>query len=170
MKKIALLLLGFIIIGQGCQTNSKLSDLDKESIVKAVKEKSEQFWSNTQPYDTGSFRKFAAFWDENSDKAWQTESVAVVFNTGLTKSSSEWLNNWKDMIDNRISTVATILESHFNVLGKDKVLEVNSGDYTVTGKDSTIYGPFKMVNTIIWANINGDWKMQFFHESWVKKQ
>ena len=169
MKKIIYLFLGLLFIAQSCQTNYKLTDTDKEALVKAVKEKSQQFWSMTQPYDTGTFRRVLKFWDENSDQAWQTDPVAVVFNTGITKTRAEWMDNWKSMIDTRISTVPTILETHFSVLSKDKVLEVNKGDFTITRKDSTVSGPFTMVNTIVWADINGDWKMQFFHESTAKK-
>jgi hypothetical protein len=170
MNKIVFLCLGLTILLSGCQTRSKLSDSDKESIVKAVKERSEKFWSFTQPYDTSTFRKIIVVWDENSDKAWQSEPVAVVFNTELIKTSSEWLKMWKKMIDTRISTNPKVSESHFNVLAEDKVLEVNAGDYTVTGKDNVVYGPYKMVNTILWVKTNGDWKMQFFHESYEEKK
>ena len=169
MKKIMYLFLGLLITLLGCRTDSKLTDSEKEAIVQSVKKASQQFWSMTQPYDTGTFRKISKLWDENSDQAWQTDPVAVVFNTGITKTSSEWLNNWETMVENRIATTPTILESHFSVLSKDKVLEVNTGDFTITRKDSTISGPFTMVNTIIWAKVNGDWKMQFFHESGAKK-
>jgi hypothetical protein len=169
MRKIIYLSMGIIFCFLGCQKNSKLTDSEKGLLVKAVKEKSQQFWSNTQPYDTGSFRKFIKFWDDNSDGEWQTEPVAVIFNTGVTKTRAEWVNNWKKMIDSRISTNPTILESHFTVLAGDKVLEVNTGDFSITMKDSTVRGPYKMVNTIVWINRNGDWKMQFFHESTAEK-
>ena len=115
------------------------------------------------------FRAFLKFWDENSDQIWQTDPASVVFNTSITKTGDEWMNAVKGMINNRIRTFPTILESHFSVLSDDKVLEVNKGDFTITRKDSTVSGPFTMVNTIVWADINGDWKMQFFHESTAKK-
>jgi hypothetical protein len=169
MKKIVYLFLGSVIIVLSCQKNPKLSDNEKDSIVKAVQNKSLQFWSYSQPYDTGSFRMFEKFWDENSDKIWQTEPIAVVFDTDYVKTHSEWISMWKEMIDTRISTVPVIHESHFAVLSTDKVLEVNKGDFTITGKDSVVYGPFTMVNTILWINTNGDWRMFYFHESSAKK-
>ena len=154
----------------GCQTYSKLTDSEKEAIVQAVMKASQEYWSMAQqPYDTGSFRVFMKFIDDNSDQVWQTEPVAGIFNTSVTKTGAEWMDLLKGIIDNRIRTFPTILESHFSVLSNDKVLEVNEGDFTITRKDSTVSGPFSMVNTVIWANINGDWKMQFFHESTAKK-
>jgi hypothetical protein len=169
MKKIVCLFLGLVVMILSCQKNPKLSDSEKGTILKAVQRTSQQFWSYTQPYDTGSFRRFVKFWDENSDKIWQTEPVTVVFETDIIKTRSEWVKMWKDMIDQRISTVPIIHESHFSVLSSDKVLEVNKGDFTITGKDSVVYGPFTMVNTVLWTNTNGDWRMQYFHESSVKK-
>jgi hypothetical protein len=171
MKKIIYLFLGLFIMVQGCQTNSKLNDSDKAVLVNAVKDKSHQYWSVTlnQPYDTGSFRKAMKFWDKNSDHIWQSDPVSAIFNTEITKAEADWETQLKKMIETRISTNPTILESHFAVLSNDVVLEVNKGDFTITGKDSVVYGPFTMVNTLIWVNKNGDWKMQFFHESTVKK-
>jgi hypothetical protein len=175
MKKIIYLFIGLFIIVQGCQTNSKLNDSDKAVLVNAVKDKSNQYWSLlqsytlNQPYDTGTFRKFMKFWDKNSDRLWQSDPVSVIFNTEITKTEADWEAKFKKMIETRISTNPTILESHFAVLSNDVVLEVNKGDFTITGKDSVVYGPFTMVNTQIWVNRNGDWKMQFFHESTAKK-
>jgi len=74
------------------------------------------------------------------------------------------------MLDSRISTNPAITESYFAVLSKDLVLEVNKGDYTVTAKDNTVYGPFTMVNTLVWINRDGAWKMIHFHESWQRKK
>jgi len=170
MKKIMYLFLGLMITALGCQTDSKFSESEKEALVQAVMKTSQQFWSMAQqPYDTGSFRAFLKYWDENSDQIWQTDPATVVFNTSITKTGEEWMNSLKGMINNRIRTFPTILESHFSALSNDKVLEVHKGDYTITMKDSTVSEPFTMVNTIVWANINGDWKMQFWHESWAKK-
>ena len=170
MKKLLFLLLGVVIITTACQTSTELTDADKDAMVQAVKQASQEFWSlASQAYDTGFFNQALKFWDENSDQIWQTDPVAVVFDTSITETKDEWMSDWKAMIDNRIKTTPTILESHFSVLTKDKVLEVNKGDITVMEKDSTIYGPNTMVNTIVWANINGEWKMQFWHESWAVK-
>jgi len=64
----------------------------------------------------------------------------------------------------------TIVDSRFNVLSADKVLEVNKIDYTVTTIDSIVHGPYMAVNTVLWVNIDGNWKMQFFHESTALKE
>jgi cytochrome c556 len=133
MKTITSLFLGAVIIVQSCQSDSKLTDSEKETLVKEVMKTSQQFWSMAgQPYGTGSFRNFVKFLDENADNAWQTDPVASVDNITITKTMSQRINNWKTLIDRRISSDPKILESHFPVLSRDKVLEVNKGDFTVT--------------------------------------
>ncbi len=93
----------------------------------------------------------------------------MVFNTEIIKTHSEWAKNLKQIIDERIATNPNVLESHFAVLSWDKVLEVNAGDFTIMTKDSIVHGPIAMVITLVWIKKNGDWKIQYFHESTGKK-
>jgi hypothetical protein len=170
MKIIMYLFLGIVIISQSCQSDSKLTDSEKDALVQDVMKTSQQFFAlSAQPHDTGSFRNFIKFVDENADQSWQTDPVAAVDNITITKTMSEWIIHMKAVMDRRISTNPKILESHFFVLSKDKVIEVNKGDFAPIMTDSTVRGPFTMVNTIVWGNINGEWKMQFFHESTARK-
>ena len=171
MKRVFYLTLGLLVMTLGCQTNPELTDQEKESIVKAVKERSQLFWvTNNQSYNSESMQKFMSLIDENCDQAWQTDPAMAVFNIGIIKFRTEVESFWKTAIESRNSTNVTIVEDYFAVLSKDKVLEVNKGDYTVAGKDSITYGPFSMVNTIVWVNKNGEWKMLHCHESYVAKE
>jgi hypothetical protein len=166
MNRVLYLLLGVSIITQGCQTNSNLTTSDKESIVQAVKQASQGYWSNaSSTYDIESYNKAIKFCDENSDNMWQTEPVAGIFNLGIINKQADSFANTKTMIENRISTPINIQKSHYAVLSDKKVLEVLEGDFSIIMKDSTKSGPFKWIGTSIWANVDGKWKMQFYHNS-----
>ena len=170
MKRVLYLLLGVFIITQGCQTNSKLTDSDKAALVQAVKQASQECWSIcSSTYDSETCNKFLNFYDENSDKMWQTEPVAGIFNIGVINKQADSFANYKSMIDSRISTPVGVQKSHYAVLSDNKVLEVLEGEYSVISKDSTEFGPAVWVGTAIWGNVDGDWKMQFFHNSWKLK-
>jgi len=170
MKITVILLLGLILMASGCQTKTGLTDADKDAIVKAVKEISEPFWGWNGKFDQEDMSKFLALYDENSDNSWQPDPVATVFNTDIIKTQAEWVEMWQEMIKNRLAMNMSIVDSHFNVLSADKVLEVNKIDYTVTTIDSIVHGPYMAVNIVLWVNIDGNWKMQFFHESTALKE
>ena len=157
-----------LVLTLGCQTNLNLTNQQKDSISKDVKKTSQQFWLlYNQPYDSGSLTKLMSFFDGNGVQVWQNEPAVVVFNVTLVKTLADLEKVWKEMLELRGSTNATLLNDYFTVLSKDKVLEVNEGDYTIKGKDGQTFGPYKMVNTIVWGNRNGEWKMLHFHESWA---
>jgi len=170
MKKTFILFLGLLAMTPGCQTKTELSDADKNAIVNAVKEISESFWGWNGTLNQADVQKFLALYDENSDNAWQPDPVATVFNTDIITTQAEWMEMWKEIIADRLAMNMSIVDSHFNVLSADKVLEVNKIDYTVTTIDSIVHGPYMAVNTVLWVNIDGNWKMQFFHESTALKE
>jgi len=167
MKKLLFLLLGFVIITTACQTNTELTDADKDAIVQAVKQKSQGYWSALgQIYDEDTYSTLMKYFDENSDQMWQTEPVSMILNTtSIFNKQEDWLTTFEEVISNRISTPCKILEAYYSVLSNDKVLEVIVGNASYTIKDSTIVGPFKYVNTAIWSSIDGEWKIQFDHQS-----
>ena len=168
--RVLLCLLAVVIVTQGCQTDSELTDSEKDALVQAVKHTGQEYWTlMNQPYSNTTNDEAFKFMDENADQMWQTDPIAVIFNTGITNTQAEMKNNFKGMFDNRISTKSTLLESYYSVLANDKVLEVIRADYIITRKDSTVSDPLTMVNTSVWANINGEWKIQFSHSSFRKK-
>ena len=171
MKKYFLLILAIIFMAFfSCKETTQLTDSDKDALVQSVKQASQEYWSFAkQPYNNTTSNETFKFMDEDADQRWQTDPVAVVFNTSITNTQAELKNSFKSLFDNRISSNPTILESYYSVLANDKVLEVIRGDYTITLKDSTVTDPFTMVNTTIWENTNGDWKIQFVHNSFRKK-
>lgn len=164
-------MLGLLLITLGCQTNLKLTDQQKNSIVQAVKETSLQFWViNNEKYDSGSLQKFMTYIDDNADQVWVADPAVVSFNVNLFNKRADLENIWKEMLEARSSTNVRMLNQYFSILSKDQVLEVNEGDYTLTGKDGLTFGPYRMVNTIIWVNRNGQWKMLHCHESWANRK
>jgi ketosteroid isomerase-like protein len=169
MKRVFYVTLGLLVMTLGCQTNQKLTDQQKDLIVKAVKERSQQFFDINKSYNTESLQKTMSFSDENIDKAWLTDPAEVVFDINIIKTRADVQNFWGMAIESRISTNITMTEDHFAVLSKDQVVEVNKADYTITGKDSITSGPYTMVHTIVWVNINGEWKMLHIHQSSAKK-
>lgn len=171
MKRTSFLSLGILMIALGCTTNMKLTDQKKDSIIRSVQEMSRQFWVViNQKYDSGSLEKFMSFIDEGTDQAWVAEPAVVGFNTNLFSTRADLENVWREMLEARSSTNVTMLSNHFAILSENQVLEVNEGDYTLTGKDGKIFGPYRMVNTAIWVNRNGQWKMMHLHESWANKK
>lgn len=171
MKKVLFLMLGIVIMAQGCQTESELTDTDKEAMVQAVKQASQEYWAlMSSTYNAETFSKIMKSIDENSDKMWQTEPVAAIFNlTVNNKRADDTSEGPKSWTENRISTPCSVQKDYYSVLSDNKVLEVIEGDYSVIMKDSTEFGPFAWVGTIIWANVDGVWKMQFNHNSWEPK-
>jgi ketosteroid isomerase-like protein len=169
MKRIFYVTLGLLVITLGCQTNQKLTVQQQDSIVKAVKESSQQFFDINKSYNTESLQKTMSFSDENLDKAWLTDPALVALDVNIFKTRADMQSFWGMAIGSRISTNITMLEDHFAVLSKDQVIEVNKADYTITGKDSITSGPFTMVHTIVWVNVNGAWKMLHIHQSSAKK-
>jgi hypothetical protein len=158
------------ILTIGCQTESELSDSAKDELMQAVKQKSKDYWAlMNQPYDNTTYDETLKFLDENADKKWQTDPVAVIFNTRITNTQDEWYSYFKGLMDNRLSTSITELDKYYSVLAFDKVLEVSTADYFVTQKDSTVSDLYTMVNTSVWTNIDGEWKVQFTHNSFSKK-
>jgi hypothetical protein len=101
---------------------------------------------------------------------WQSNPAAMIYNLNIIKTRAQLNDAWGKSIESRTGTPVKILESYFSILSRDHVLEVNKADYTVVGKNGTTYGPFSMVNTIVWINRNGDWKMLHCHSSWEKKK
>jgi hypothetical protein len=143
-------------------------DLEKKAMVEAVKERSQQFYSDLQ-YDKGTLAKVMAFYDENHDIEWQTDPVMFIDNTFIIRNRTDLVEFWRNLFDRRITSKFTIDKSHYEVLSKDKVLEVIKGDFTNVRKDGSVAGPFTMVNTAIWIDRNGEWKIQYFHHSWGRK-
>ncbi|MCA1757782.1 MAG: hypothetical protein LC649_10030 [Bacteroidales bacterium] len=139
-------------------------------MVESVKKASEKLFSAMGgPYDSETVNRFKAIGDENADKIWQTDPVLMVGNIGITDNQSDMWDMLDRIIENRIATPNTILESHYSVLSKDKVLDVTKFEYYVTLKDSTVGPPLIGVQTTLWANINGEWKTQYHHQSWERK-
>jgi hypothetical protein len=166
MKRVLYLLLGVIVITQGCQTNSKLTDSDKDAMVQAVKQASTEYWAVwSSTYDTGTVGKIKKYMDLNTDQLWQTNPVSVIIDTTITYKQADALASIVSAVQNRISSPTIVKESHYSVLSDEKVLEVLEGDITVIWKDSTVMGPLKYVMSNIWTNIDGEWKIQFLHNS-----
>jgi hypothetical protein len=166
MKRKLYLLVGLVIISQGCQTNSELTDSDKDAMVQAVKQASTEYWNIvSQTYDDESLSNAKKYIDENSDQMWQTEPVASIIELSITNKRVDNLEGIKSMFERRISTPVEILETHYSVLSDDKVLEVHKGNFSELMRDSTFKGPFPYVATVIWTKINGEWKQQFVHYS-----
>ena len=166
---IAVLLLSVFTCTPHRQSD-QLTQQQKETILKAVKETSQRMWDFQKSYNSESLQNFMNFIDTNSDQMWQTDPVTMNYNLNIIKTRDDLKTQWRKMIESRNSTPITILEAYFAVLSKDQVLEVNKCDYTIHAKDSTTYGPFTMVNTIIWIDKNGEWKMLHCHPSWAKKK
>lgn len=163
-------MLGFVIMAQGCQTQSELSDADRDAMVQAVKHTSQEYWAVwSSTYDTTTFSKSKKFIDVTSDQMWQTEPVAVIYLTTVYNKQDESITQAKSMIENRISGVINIHKAHYSVLSDNKVLEVLEGDFSIVFKDSTESGSIEWVGTSIWANKAGDWKIQFTHNSYQPK-
>jgi hypothetical protein len=167
MKKVFFLMLGIVIMAQGCQTESELTDADKEAMVQAVKQASQEYWAVwASTYDNETYNKFAKFIDVNSDQMWQTEPVATIFLTNIINKQDESLASAKSMLENRLSGTVDITNAYYSVLSNEKVLEVSDGGFSIIFKDSTESGPIKWVGTYIWANIDGEWKLQFGHNAY----
>lgn len=161
-------MLGIVFVAQGCQTSTELTDADKDAMVQAVKQSSQEYWSIlSDTYDNETYNRSIKFIDENSDKMWQTEPVAVIFNVNIINKQADSFATLESMIENRISSPVNMQKAHYSVLSDNKVLEVLEGDYSVIMKDSTESGPYAFVVTVIWANVDGDWKMQFNHNSYA---
>jgi predicted oxidoreductase (fatty acid repression mutant protein) len=168
MKRLLYLLLGIIIITYACQTNTELTDADKDAIVQAVKQVSQELQSiMSSTYDSETYSKIIKFCDENSDRMWQAEPVAAIFNLDIISKQADNFANYESWFENRISGVDNVQKAHYSVLSDNKVLEVLEGDFSINMKDSTELGPFTWVGTNIWANIEGEWKMQFSHNSFA---
>jgi len=170
MKKFLFLLLGVVILTTACQTNTELTDADKDSIVQAVKQASQEYWSiMASTYDSETYSKAINFIDENSDQIWQTEPVASVTGIRIRYKRSDSFENLKSMFDDRLESPTKINNAHYSVLSKNKVLEVMEGEFTVIRKDSTNVGTFAWIGTTLWANIDGEWKIQYAHNSYARQ-
>ncbi len=164
--KIIILLLSLFTFWGCHDTPTVLTDSEKETIIRAVEEASQDYWSAIgQTYNNESFSQIKEYFDENSDSMWKTKPIALILNTGIFYKQADWLDQFEKVIENRISTTCNIIEAHYSILSDDKVLEVIKGKASYTEKDSTSVGPFPFVNTALWTNINGEWKMQFVHQS-----
>jgi len=170
MKKLLFLLLGLVILTTACQTNTELTDADKDAMVQAVKQASQEYQSLISSiYDNETYNKSLKFIDENSDQMWQTEPVAIIYNLNIINKQAESLATLKSMFENRLSGIDNVQEAHYSVLSDNKVLEVIEGDFSIVFKDSTEGGPFNWVGTYIWANIEGEWKIQYAHNSYAQQ-
>ena len=165
MKKLLFLLLGIVIITTACQTNTELTDADKDAIVQAVKQTSQEYWAAiSQTYDIESYSKVRKYFDEDSDQIWQSDPIALILNTGIINKQADWQIQLETMIGNRISTPVNVSEVYYTTLSDKKVFEVIKGEFSYMRKDSSVVGPITFVGTSIWANINGEWKLQFVHQ------
>jgi hypothetical protein len=166
MKKLLSLMVGIVLMAQGCQTGSELTDSEKEAMVQAVKQASQSYWTALgQTYDNESISKILSYFDENSDTIWEADPVAFILNTNIVNKQADCKEQLEIALEERITTPCTIQGTYYSVLSDKKVLEVINGEASFMTKDSTLVGPFKYVNTAIWANIDGEWKMQFTHQA-----
>jgi ketosteroid isomerase-like protein len=158
------------IFGCNSSKSDQLTELQKETILQSVKEASQRIWDLQESYDSASLQNFMDLVDPESDRLWQTDPAAMVYNLNIIKTRADLNDAWGKSVESRTGTPVNLLEDYFAVISQDLVLEVNKADYSVMGKDSTTYGPFSMVNTTVWINRNGDWKMLHSHSSWAKKK
>lgn len=155
------------MITQGFQTNSKQTDSDKDAMVQAVRQASKEYWAVwTNTYNNETFDKFMKYVDIKSDQMWQSEPVATIHNTDIIYKQADANKVAASMLENRISTPVNVQKAHYSVLSDNKVLEVLEANVSVIMKDSTVIGPLSWVASLIWANIDGDWKIQFLHSSY----
>lgn len=161
----------FLLCIFGCtpKLGNQMTDRQKESILESVKQTSQRMWDLQQSYDSESLKNFMDLVDPNCDQMWQTDPAAMIYNLDIIKTRAELNDAWGKSVDSRTGTPVKILEAYFSVISKNQVLEVNRADYTVIGKESSTYGPFSMVNTIVWIKRNGEWKMLHCHSSWARK-
>ena len=170
MKKLLFLLLGFVILTTACQTNTELTDADEDAMVQAVKQASQEYQAIISgPYDNDSYNEAIKFIDENSDLIWQTEPVTSLTGIRVRYKRSDSFENLKSMFDDRLESPTKINNAHYSVLSKNKVLEVMEGEFTVIMKDSTNVGTFAWIGTTLWANIDGEWKIQYAHNSYARQ-
>lgn len=168
MKRSIFLAMWLLLITIGCRTNLKLTDQQSDNIVNEVKATSQQFWNlYNMPYTQASLAKIMSFVDKSEKQDWQDKPAQVVFNISIFPSWADLDSVWRGMITERASTNVIMLNNFFTVLSETTVLEVNDGYYTITGAEGDKIGPFEMVNTIVWINRSGKWKMLHFHESWA---
>jgi len=167
MKKLLYILLGILVITYACQTETELTDNAKDAIIQAIKVVSQERLSLlSSTYDNETFNKYRKFFDENSEQIWQTEPVSSVTGVRVTYKQGD---SGGAMFDNRLSTPSNIHNTHYSVLSENKVLEVLEGDFTIIMKDSTNAGTFKWIGTYLWANIDGEWKIQYSHSSYARQ-
>ena len=170
MKKLLFLMLGIVIVALGCKTSTELTDADKDAMVQAVKQASQKYQAIISgPYDNDSFNEAIKFIDENSDQIWQTEPVTSVTGIRVRYKRSDSFENLKSMFDNRLESPSKNNNAHYSVLSENKVLEVMEGEFTVIMKDSTNVGTFAWIGTTLWANIEGEWKIQYAHNSYARQ-
>jgi hypothetical protein len=132
----------------GCTSlqSDLLTESQKETILKSVKQTSQRMWDLQQSYDSKSLQNFMGLVDPESDRIWQPNPAAMIYNLNIIKTRAELNDAWGKAIESRTGTPIKILEAYFAVISSDEVLEVNKADYSVMGKNGTTYGPFSMVN------------------------
>jgi hypothetical protein len=170
MKRVYYLSLVLLVMALSCQTSKELTDQQKDEIIKAVKERNEQFWAVNFSNRNESLQKSMTFLvDENDTKLWKSDPVTFVSNLEIVKTPTDMANFYKKRMENRTSTTVKMLDNYFTVLSKDAVLEFNKVEMSMTLTDGSTFGPFVLTETFIWVNINGIWKILHQHESYLIK-
>lgn len=170
MKKILFILFGVVIITSSCQTNTELTDADKEALVQSLRAASEEYWSlGSVEYTSETYAKMMKFVDNHSDQLWQTDPVTFINNIYIINTNADFNATYESVIGSRYSTPMNILKAHYSVISDKKVLEVLEGDFSIVMKDGTVQGPMQFVITSLWSNIDGDWKLQFTHNSFAQQ-
>ncbi|MFO7978027.1 MAG: nuclear transport factor 2 family protein [Bacteroidales bacterium] len=170
MKHFVLIVLVMLILIPGGKGQSSMNEDQKQAMVEEVRELSDEFWVyNNRTYNASSLERFMVYFAEDVDRSWHTDPALLVGNQVILETRNEVEGFLQEAINSQESMTPEITERYFSVLSADHVLEVNQGEYTVTGLDGQIYGPYQMTNTVVWQKNNGRWNIQHIHQSYAPR-
>ena len=134
----------------------QFTEAEKDEVVKAVKERFDQFVSAVNKIDTKSW---ASFYSDDSP-------VTVVAGVDFYGDKKTWVETVGEYFSQRRSQTVEPVAVKIIPLAQDMALLVSEENTSMTQDDGSVVKS-KHVFTMVWKNEKSVWKVLHSHESWV---
>lgn len=132
------------------------SEAEKDEVVKAVKERFDQFVSAVKKIDTKSW---ASFYSDDSP-------VTAVAGVDFYGDKKTWVETVGEYFSQRKSQTFEPVAVKITPLTNGLALLVSEENTAMTQENGSVVKS-KHVFTIVWKNEKSGWKVLHSHESWV---
>jgi ketosteroid isomerase-like protein len=163
------IIFSIIILLSAYQPTSKkeLTDAQRQEIANTIRQRNQEFIDQWKKMNHERFNKFTDdFLVESNEPSWMSNPALMVFNLNILPTKEKFKESWRATIDKNPSYNMKTIEDYVSVISENLAIYVGKFNYSITDSLGNTGKEHTAINTTVYINKNGKWKMLHNHQSW----